>query len=105
MALQGGDLVHHLGDRPFGGARQNPGDEEDGDGADDARQPLDGLILPVGAFGISLVHRHSPLNDVDDTSCAATERNETGRESCRERVYQYGSISVVAVSLKKKKKQ
>src|SRR3546814_13728295 len=30
---------------------------------------------------------------------------EIGRESCRERVCQYGVISVVAVTLKKKKKE
>src|SRR3546814_11674804 len=35
--------------------------------------------------------------------CAAIE--QTGRASCRERVWQYGSVSEVAVTLKKKKKK
>src|SRR3546814_17043188 len=37
-----------------------------------------------------------------DAACACV-RAQIGRASCRERVCQYGSISVVAVSLKKKK--
>src|SRR6056297_3787807 len=36
---------------------------------------------------------------------AGGPRPEIGRASCRERVWQYVSISVVAVSLKKKKKK
>src|SRR3546814_17705556 len=35
---------------------------------------------------------------------AEAQPDEIGRASCRERVWQYGEISVVAVSLKKKKK-
>src|SRR3546814_17696032 len=35
----------------------------------------------------------------------AAAQQKIGRASCRERVWQYGSISVVAVSLKKNKKQ
>src|SRR3546814_17247576 len=35
----------------------------------------------------------------------ADQGNEIGRASCRARVEQYGGISVVAVSLKKKKKK
>src|SRR3546814_12135081 len=39
------------------------------------------------------------------TLYAADSQKEIGRESCRERVCQYVSISVVAVSLKKKEKK
>src|SRR3546814_17935917 len=41
----------------------------------------------------------------DAARVAAHLRDEIGRASCRERVCQYVSISVVAVSLKKKKMQ
>src|SRR3546814_11793097 len=39
------------------------------------------------------------------TACSSRSANELGRASCRERVCQYGLISVGAVDLQKKKKE
>src|SRR3546814_12064705 len=47
--------------------------------------------------------RHSPA--MNEQREIFDRRVQIGRESCRERVCQYVSISVVAVSLKKKKNQ
>src|SRR3546814_18255962 len=68
-----------------------------------AQQALDGHLagrLPLGAGRrIAPVLRHPAAVDQDD---AAVVKPESGRASCRERVCQYVSISVVAVSLNKK---
>src|SRR3546814_15421188 len=58
------------------------------------------------------VHRSTTKNDWEtddeeayqDAAQRRGDRRKIGRASCRERVCQYVSISVVAVSLKKKKK-
>src|SRR3546814_14076501 len=43
------------------------------------------------------------VGDLDDAGAAVGAEDQLGRASCRERVCQYVLISVVAVSLKKKK--
>ena len=54
--------VDHLGDRPFGGPGEQPGDDEDGDGGQYPRPPEHELGLPVIAVsGIVAVHALSPL--------------------------------------------
>src|SRR3546814_17734888 len=75
----------------------------------------DGAILPDGELG-SIAVRTEPrpvglfINYVDEAEVTAERfRNgwyytEIGRASCRERVCTYLEVSVVAVSLKKKKK-
>src|SRR3546814_18714119 len=47
---------------------------------------------------------HAPLAAAHDLVDQRLGRAQIGRESCRERVCQYGSICVVAVSIKKNRK-
>src|SRR3546814_18401753 len=71
------------------------------------RQPHRMALEPLGQImggGLSFqgrVHRQHDL--VDPARGDASDKGEIGRASCRERVCQYVSISVVAVSLKKKR--
>src|SRR3546814_18264477 len=73
------------------------------------------LIVPIGEWVLreALITlkrwRHSGLTDitmaVNVSVLQLLRANQIGSESCRERVCQYVLISVVAVSLKKKKKR
>src|SRR3546814_16631081 len=61
------------------------------------RQWRQGNVAAVFVFGVAVQDQQHV-----DVAAVAGERIEIGRASCRERVCQSVSISVVAVSLKKK---
>src|SRR3546814_17570698 len=61
-------------------------------------------ILEGAAAGITHRGLHAADHLVNDVLRGALERHQTGRASCRESVCPYVSISVVAVTLKKKQK-
>src|SRR3546814_16001265 len=64
---------------------------------------LDLVVAPTAAIHVNV--QDAPTNgDVSDRASGSPAK-QIGRASCRERVCQYVSISVVAVSLKKKKKR
>src|SRR3546814_18201319 len=57
-------------------------------------------------FGLAMAGNDLLVADKGDTAALfGNDSVEIGRASCRERVCQYVEISVVAVSLKKKKKE
>src|SRR3546814_17410270 len=67
----------------------------------------DRLVSDLLRRGGRVLERDSDLPDVRPGTSSRRHREhaQIGRESCRERVCKYVSISVVAVSFKKKKKK
>src|SRR3546814_12760758 len=78
------------------GATEDPTLKKTGDSV---TEPFDGKEVPEKLLAI----QDDPYSLAGLRKCAAIIREEIGRASCRERVCQYVWISVVAVSLKKKK--
>src|SRR3546814_16246556 len=51
--------------------------------------------------GANIIHSKKPIRSIEDLN-GLRIRLQIGRASCRERVYKYGYVSVVAASFKKK---
>src|SRR3546814_18694579 len=66
-----------------------------GAAAEDGRNLV--LQLAVGSTCRARLRRRPPLQSLDDGAGAEQVLDEIGRATCRERVCQYVSISVVAV--------
>src|SRR3546814_17727036 len=79
------------------------GDRDVGHSEGPAFQPADQPVEDVAAAELGLVELRVQVVMVEDELLAAEQLEEIGRASCRERGCQYVLISVVAVSLKKKK--